>query len=131
MEKVLVKLKDFLLDCGVFNMCRSFLKRVLSYNKVDKCCPLPYNFPSVYSANLTARHEVPSLRTDGTDGDRKCPLIFFILQYIKHYYSYILKYIYKKCPYKFLVGFKYWSKWGSGCKKDLIFLIKLKRIVRI
>ena len=25
-----------------------------------KCCPLPYNLPSGSSANLTARHEVPS-----------------------------------------------------------------------
>ena len=25
---------------------RSFLKRVLLYNKADKCCPLPYSLPS-------------------------------------------------------------------------------------
>ena len=51
---------------------------------------------------------------DGLDGPQKCPLIFFILRYIKHYTSYILIYIYKKCPGKFLVGLKIWTSWGSG-----------------
>ena len=57
-----------------------------------KCCPIPYRLPSGSSANLTARRGAPSLmgrdgRTDGrdgTDGNQKCPLIFFILRYIKH-----------------------------------------------
>ena len=29
---------------------------------------------------------------------------------------YILKYIKKNCPDKFLVDFKFWSSWGSECK---------------
>ena len=61
-EKALVKLKGFLLYYGVFSSCISFLKRVLLYNKVDECCPLPYSLPSESSANLTVGHEVPSFR---------------------------------------------------------------------
>ena len=41
-------------------------------------------------------------RTDGTDGPQKCPLIFFILRYNKHY-THIYLYIYKKIvPTNFL-----------------------------
>ena len=40
--------------------------------------------------------------TDGTDGPQKCPLIFFILRYNKHY-THIYLYIYKKIvPTNFL-----------------------------
>ena len=40
--------------------------------------------------------------TDGTDGHQKCPLIFFILRYNKHY-THIYLYIYKKIvPTNFL-----------------------------
>ena len=53
-------------------------------------------------------------RTGRTDGPQKCPLIFFILRYNKHY-THIYLYIYKKnCPDKFLVGLKIWTSWGSG-----------------
>ena len=46
-------------------------------------------------------------------GDQKCPLIFFIFRYIKHY-TYINLYIYiKKCADKFFVGLKIWTSWGS------------------
>ena len=39
---------------------------------------------------------------DGTDGYQKCPLIFFILRYNKHY-THIYLYIYKKIvPTNFL-----------------------------
>ena len=34
-------------------------------------------------------------RVDGWDGNQKCPLIFFILRYIKHY-THIYTYTYKK-----------------------------------
>ena len=34
---------------------------------------------------------------DGLDGDQKCPLIYFILRYIKHYtHIYLNKYTYDK-----------------------------------
>ena len=64
MKKAFVKLTGFLIK-----LCRSFCKGVLSYNSVDKCCPLPYNLPSGSSAYLTARHEVPSC-ADGWVGGR-------------------------------------------------------------
>merc|ERR1712155_308054 len=53
----------------------------------------------------------------GWEGYQKCPLIFFILRYIKHY-THSELYIYIKNPDKFLVGFKFWSSWGSGCKNS-------------
>ena len=76
--------------------------------------------PSGSSANLTARRFAPSLMGwDGMGwgvmGDQKCPLIFFILRYIKHY-TYTNLYIYKKCPEKFLVGLKIWTSWGPDEK---------------
>ena len=36
MEKAFVKLNGFPLYCGVFNLCRSFLKGLLLYNKADQ-----------------------------------------------------------------------------------------------
>ena len=58
------------------------------------------------------------VRTDrtGRDGNQKCPFIFFILRYID-YNTHIYLYI-KNCPDKFLVGFKFLSNWGSGCKNS-------------
>ena len=58
--KSLCIFERFFYNGGMFNLYRLFLKGVLLYNKVDKCCPLPYSLPSGSSANLTARHEVPS-----------------------------------------------------------------------
>ena len=49
----------------------------------------------------------------GGVGDQKCPLIFFILRYIKHY-THINLYIYKKMSRQISCGFKIWTSWGSG-----------------
>ena len=55
--------------------------------------------------------------TDGTDGDQKCPLIFFILRYIKHY-THIYLYIYiKKLSRQISCGFKTLDKLGVRIKK--------------
>ena len=47
--------------------------------------------------------------TDGTDGPQKCPLIFFILRYIKHY-THIYLNIYKK---KFRTNFLWVLNFGQ------------------
>ena len=62
----------------------------------------------------------------GGMGNQKCPLIFFILRYIKHY-THINLYIYKKkCPDKFLVGLKIWTSWGVA---PTIFKVTLEKTV--
>ena len=78
MEKAFIKLKGFLLYCGVLNLCRSFLNGILSYNKVDKCCQLPYSLPLGSSANLTARCFAP--------GYTVLPMNFLPLDFIVSYF---------------------------------------------
>ena len=53
--KSFCQIESSLLNCGVFIMWRSFLKGVLFYNKVDKCCPSTYSLPSESRANPTTR----------------------------------------------------------------------------
>ena len=68
---------------------------------------------------LTSRREAPSCdRTggdsrDGTDGQQKCPSIFFMLcEHLEHVY--ILKYILKNC-HQHSYGFQIlMSSWGCG-----------------
>ena len=58
--------------------------------------------------------------TDGTgrDGNQKCPLIFFILRYNKHY-THIYLYIYiKKLSRQISCGFKILDKLGVRIKKS-------------
>ena len=93
-------------------------KKLKSSSKsYKKYCPLPYSLPLGASANLAARQEVPSCVgwTGGTGWTGwmviKSVLYFFSFEDIlttKHIYTYI----YKSCPHKFLVGFKFWSSWG-------------------
>ena len=47
---------------------------------------------------------------DGLDGHQKCPLIFFILRYIKHY-THIYLYTKEKLSGQISCGFIFWSSW--------------------
>ena len=58
-----------------------------------------------------------------TDGCQKCPLIFFILRYIKHY-TYIYLYTKEKLSGQISCGFIFWSSCGVA---PTIFKIKLLR----
>ena len=60
-----------------FNLYRSFMRGVLSYNKVDKCCPLTYSLPSGSSANFTARRGAPSC-ADRTGGTVNKSVLYFL-----------------------------------------------------
>ena len=51
----------------------------------------------------------------GLNGNQKCPLIFFILRYIKHH-PHIYLNIYKKNPEKISYGFQFWWSWGPDAK---------------
>ena len=82
--------------------------------------------------NLTARHFAPSCdgwtgwtggRVGRVDGHQKCPLIFFILRYIKHY-THIYLYTKEKLSGQISCGFIFWSSWGVA---PTIFKITLLR----
>ena len=60
---------------------------------------------------------------DGLDGPQKCPLIFFILRYIKHY-THIYLYTNEKLSGQISCGFIFWSSWGVA---PTIFKITLLR----
>ena len=70
--------------------------------KQFKCCSLPYNPPSGSSDSITKSPPGACLRMDRMDGwDRR---FFFSFQDIGNT---ILKYRFKSCPHKFLVGFEF------------------------
>ena len=98
----------------------------------QKFRPSPYKLPSGFSGSLTktsAKREFTGwmgwdgLVLDGVDGDQKCPLIFFILRYIKHY-THIYLYTKEKLSGQISCGFIFWSSWGVA---PTIFKITLLR----
>ena len=54
----------------------------------------------------------------GWDGISKVSFNFLYTLWVYRSCIYILIYIVKSCPHKFLVGLKCWSSWGSGCKNS-------------
>ena len=76
----------------------------------------PFGIQKIY----TARGEAPSFRVgwmDGLDGVSKVSFNFLYTLRVYRSCIYILIYMVKSCPHKFLVGLKCWSSWGVRMQK--------------
>ena len=90
---------------GVFNVARYLTDSLRG--------PVLQTLRRARSASLMGRTD----GRDGRDGHQKCPLIFFILRYNKHY-THIYLYIYiKKLSRQISCGFKILDKLGVRIKK--------------
>ena len=93
--------------------------RLLEYfrRSVDKAGTLSLRGPAQFTHRGAP---APSfrMRWGRMDGVSKVSFNFLYTLWVYRLCIYVYLYIVQNFPHKFLVGLKFWSSWGSGCKNS-------------